>query len=248
MKIAIYGDSYGCWLSKWDTGKKFNTHLGLSWVEILENSGHDITNFCESGSAFLFSYENFFKNHKNFDLNIFIVSQWTRIYVKALDGIKIFGHASPDVEAERVKKLPFYTNQALHLRILASVKTYMQDWIDWDIIPHVQHGLVNNLWNMSPNTLVISGFDDSLDHKTFSLFSASKHELMLCDKEKYEKFDFTMLNCHRKCHFSEENNKVIADLVIDSINTSQKIVNIEVLKLQRPQREFSFYATQQTDL
>lgn len=248
MNIAIYGDSYGCWLSKWDTGKKFNDHLGLSWVEILEHQGYNVTNFCESGSAFLFSYEKFLEQHKNFDLNIFIVTQWTRLYVKALDGIKIFGHASPDVESKKIKKMPFYPRKELHLRILSSVKSYMQDWIDWDQITYIQHGLVNNLWNLAPNTLVIPGFDDSLEQRQTGLWTASKHELVLCDQDKFNKFNLMKLNCHRKCHFSEENNQVIADLVTNSIKNSDKILNIDLSKFKKPGKEFSFYATEQVNL
>ena len=83
MKIGIYGDSFACINTKWGDSKVDNPTLGISWVEILENAGHHINNFAKSGTAVMFSYENFLREHKNNDLNIFIVTSPTRLYVNA---------------------------------------------------------------------------------------------------------------------------------------------------------------------
>ena len=202
MKIGIYGDSFACINTKWGDSKVDNPTLGISWVEILENAGHHINNFAKSGTAFMFSYENFLREHKNNDLNIFIVTSPTRLYVNALDGMPIFGYDWVENEYAKVKKLPFYLKQQNHLDILKSVKVYLELWADWEMVTHTQHVLVNNLWNLAPNTIVIPAFVDSIEHTTMNLFDAAKYELRLVNEIEHKKFNFMYLDCQRKCHFS----------------------------------------------
>lgn len=242
MKIGVYGDSFSCINTKWDTSKALNSHLGISWVEFLENAGHEITNFAESGTAFMFSYEHFLKNHRNFDINIFVVTNPQRVYVKELDGIKIFDWEWAESEYRRIKKLPFYPKKDLHLEIIDSVRVYMKSWIDWEMVTHVQHVLVNNLWNLAPNTLVIPAFEDSMMQTTVNLNSAAKYELKFVDEKEHKNFDFGWLDCKRKCHFSNENNIVLGQLILDAIKKQDKILEFSLDKLVKPANsDFYFY-------
>jgi len=247
MRIALYGDSFACINTKWgDTGTD-RPEKGLSWGELLENHGHTISNFAKSGTAFMFSYDHFLREHKNFDLNIFVVTSPERLYVKALDGMCMFGWPWADSEHERVSKLPPYPRKEIHLEILKSVKIYLRDWVDWEMMTHVQHLLVNNLWRLAPNTIVIPAFENSMEQTTDDLFSAAKHELKLVNEEAYNNFDFGWLDCQRKFHFSEENNKVIADLIIDAIENNKKIVSVSTSDMIKPSNfDFSFYVKEHT--
>jgi len=242
MKIAIYGDSFACINTKWDSGKMDKAHLGISWVEILENAGHEITNFAESGSAFMFSYENLLKEHRNHDLNIFVVTDPQRTYIKALDGIKLFGFTWAESEYERVKKLPFYPRKVVHLEILKSARAYLEHWADWEMMTHVQQVLVTNLWNIAPNTIVIPAFSDSIEQTNTNLFDTAKYELELVNSKEFEKFDFGYLDCQRKCHFSNENNIVLGNKLLDAINNNQTIVTFAISECVRPAgNDFYFY-------
>lgn len=244
MKVAIYGDSFACINTKWDVGLD-NFHLGLSWVEILEREGYEITNFAKFGTAFMFSYENFLKEHKNYDLNIFVLTAPQRTYVKALDGIKLFGHTWADSEYKRVEQLPFYPKKDIHLEILKSVKTYLELWIDQEMVTHTQHVLVNNLWNLAPDTIVIPAFSDSMSQTVINLFYAAKYELKLVNEEEYKKFDFGYLDCRRKCHLSNENNMILGKKVLDAIVNKQKIVTLHIDELTKPaNNDFYFYVQQ----
>jgi len=221
MKIGIYGDSFACINTKYES-KIATDGDEKSWVEMLEEE-HEITNFAVMGTAFMFSYEIFLKEHKNFDLNIFVVSDHTRTYIKELDGIKIMG-AYDQKLFDQAKKLPFYPKQQIHLDILKSVKPYIELWADWEMIRHVQHVLVKNLWNLSPNTLVIPGFHDSIEGSTVGLNNLAMHELKLMTKKEVD----TRFYCLRKCHFSKENNNVLAKLVKDAIEKKKKILQLSL--------------------
>jgi hypothetical protein len=67
MKIAFYGNSFAedeghkpeSWLDK--LARKFNAE----WVS-----------FGKGGSSLYYSYDKFLKNHKDYDLNIFVVTHW----------------------------------------------------------------------------------------------------------------------------------------------------------------------------
>jgi hypothetical protein len=245
MKIAIYGDSFACINTKWDVSEFNNSHLGLSWVEILENQGHEIYNFSKTGSAFMFSYENFLREHKNHDLNIFVVTSPQRVYIKALDGICMFGWTWADSEYQRVSQLPLYPRKKVHLEILKSAKVYLRDWADFEMMVHTQHIIVNNLWNIATNTIVIPVFNDSIEQTTDNLHDVAHQELKLLDETIYNNFDFTFYKCLRKCHFSEENNKVLGNLVINAINNNEKIVSFSKDHIVKPSNpDFSFYVIQ----
>jgi hypothetical protein len=242
MKLGIYGDSFSCINTRWGDGKVDKPHLGLSWVEVLENAGHTINNYAESGSAFMFSYEKFLMEHKNNDLNIFIVTSPHRIYVKALDGMKMFGYTWVDEQYDRVKKLPFYPKQQIHLDILKSARVYLELWANWEMINHTQHVLVNNLWNLSPNTVVIPAFSNSMEQTTINLNYAATYELSLVNEIEHKKFDFGFLDCKRKCHLSNENNIVLGNKILKAIENNEKIVTLHIDELVKPKNNnFYFY-------
>lgn len=244
MKIGIYGDSFACIHTKWVMSKSFNHHLGLSWVELLEEAGHDITNFAQSGSAFMFSYKKFLKNYKDFDLNIFVVTNWSRIYIEKLPEILIHGSPSCDVEYDRIMKSPNYKEKDEHIKILKSLKTYMEIWADWDMVKHTQQVLCQNIFNICPNTILIPVFEDSLIDGRGALWNACLHELFLCDERAYNKFDFLNLDCQRKCHFSEENNEVLAKEVLAAIDQKKQYVGLDLSLLKKPSKDFNFYVRQ----
>jgi len=237
MKIAIYGDSFGVVNTKWDLDYIATAPLrgealindGPAWVEILEEEGHEITNFAFMGTAFMFSYEIFLKEHKNFDLNIFVVTSHHRTYIKELDGLRMFGYTFADEEYNRVKKLHPYSKQQIHLDILKSAKVYLELWADWEMIRHVQHVLVKNLWNLAPNTLVIPGFNDSIEGSTIGLDDLAVRELSLVVKKEVDKHDiYRNTRCMRKCHFSKENNNMLGKKIKEAIQQEKKILQLSL--------------------
>jgi hypothetical protein len=245
MKIAVYGDSFSIINTKWQTNlAEYQPHLGKSWVDILAEE-HEITNYAESGSAFMYSYELFLAHHNEHDLNIVVVTHPQRVYIKALGGILMFGPVWADCEYDRIKKMAWYPRKDTHLDILQSARNYITEWADFKMITHVQHVLVNNLWNLKENTLVIPAFEESIEQTTTNLNRLARYELSLVDPESFKKFDYGLLNCKRKCHFSKENNVVLAKFILDAIQQKKRIVEVEESDLVTPSnKNFEFYATE----
>jgi hypothetical protein len=235
MKIAIYGDSFGC-----INLVNGSPDIGTSWPELLMKN-NSVKIFARTGSAFMFSYEEFLNNHAEYDLNIFIPTLPNRLYVKALPNQLFFGSTWAEYLIKLTKKKPWYAKKEEELDILESVKIYIELWADFEMMRHIQHVLVNNLWNLSPNTLVIPGFADSISQTTKNLHELAMAELKLADQKKFNEFDFNFMSCKRKCHFSEENNLVIFELLSDAIKNNKKILEIDNTVLVTPSKNFDDY-------
>jgi hypothetical protein len=221
-------------------------------VELLEDeSGHRITNFSRAGTAFLYSYEKFLENNQNFDFNIVVVTSPSRTYVKALDGMLVFGEEYLDEMVNKLKREPWYLSRDRHLRIIESVRVYLKDWVDWDMRVHTQHLLVNNLWRINPNTLVIPAFEDSIEQTKKNLNDMAFKELHLIDPKNCEVLPLgktwdagrKTVICRRKCHFSKENFRMLYQLIDTAIKNKQKIVEPEIDLLIKPAIEDYFYYT-----
>jgi hypothetical protein len=195
----------------------------------------------------MYSYEKFLENHETNDLNIFVVTSPDRTYVKALDGILVFGEEWINYEVKRLNKITWYPSKSKHLRILESLRVYLNDWVDWEMNEHVQHVLVNNLWNINTNTMVIPAFYNSIEQSKDGLNECAFQELKMINPELGntmpigKTFDGKTVQCKRRCHFSPENNRIIYNLVANGINTGEKIVTLRQDQLVKPKIEDYFY-------
>lgn len=240
MKIAIYGDSYGGINTQWE-GTITDPKLGPSWIDIV-NEQHEVTVFAKTGSAFMFSYDIFRRENKNFDLNIFIATHPHRLHIKELEHLLFFGVDWTDHNIKKINSLPFYEKKHDHLQILQSVRTYQLLWEDRERTTHIQHVLVNNLWNINPNTIVIPVADDSIEQTTTNLNAIARVELELADPQGFRTFNLNNMSCLRKCHFSDENNIVFANKVLDAISNNDKIIEFHVTDAVRPaQNSINYY-------
>jgi hypothetical protein len=233
MKIGIFGDSYAALNAS--PGVK---HLGPAWVEHLALE-HEVTNFAEPGTAFRWSYELFLEHKDKFDLCIVVVTDPTRIYIKALENIpnKITGHffASP-THTDAFRRIT--TNPGI-LKILDSIDIWYNNWRDHDFELHLHNLMIKNL--LTYNVLVIPGFPNSVENynqQGKNLTDIQFWELLQIDPD----FDVYTMGCKRKCHLSEENNLVLFELVKEAINNKDKILNLDISKFKKPAKSLDFYA------
>jgi hypothetical protein len=251
MKIAVYGDSFACNNTRFfpsDDGLKPESNFGSAWIELLEDElGHSVTNFAIPGSAFMYSYEKFLDNYEKFDINIFVVTSPHRLYVKELDGMLLFGADWVDHLEKSVQHKEWYSDKDKHLRILDSIKTYMLDWVDWNMVRHIQHVLVNNLWSLKPNTIVIPAFSNSIQQTSKNLDDGAFYELSMIDSDAYGEYPLGKIKsgkavvCKRKCHFSAENNYVIFTLIKQALENGRLVIELDKDLLIKPKVADYFY-------
>lgn len=235
MRLAIFGDSYANYLLD-------HSHLGKAWCEWLAEE-HEVVNFGRPATAFQYSYELYLKNHKNFDYSVFVVTDPTRIYIKALDGILPVGHffASPE-HRESCKN----QNSDPHiLSIINSVDNWYRYWRDHEYENHIHSVLIGNLLQAS-NVLLIPGFQNSIpgiDGINKNLTDLQYYELLLVGLDENYVVNPRQFGCKRKCHFSSENNLVLFRLIKEALNKKEKVLDLNEKHFIKPSRELDYYIT-----
>jgi hypothetical protein len=225
MKIAIYGDS-------WASEGLNVSHNYLGWPEILaKQSGYEVTNFAVPGSSLYFSYKEFLKNHKNYDVNIFLITACGRLYIKSIPEFsenKTSKHIPNLLNViNRKKQLPnspldpVIKNQVTKIYdALEKYYTYIQD-DNYDKL--TDHALVYHAKSISTNTIFIPcfrGYDE------FSLINVyeMENDSMGADEKYFSKnihvnteIDGKLLTDVRVCHMTKRNNEIFAEKLINEI-------------------------------
>jgi hypothetical protein len=220
LKLGIYGDSFAD--TRYLESLCGNDSLfGKSWVEILcEN--FDITNYSEGGSGVYFSYVKFLENHKQHDLNLFLISQHSRFSVQMRDIEKIMHVVPGSFQSGYDKELKKLESYPTDKRIFQSIKGYLDHIMDDKKDKTFANLMIDNIKKIRPDTFFIDLFDSEN-----SLVKISILELMK------EGLDFDILRKDgyrvdlRKCHLSEENNIMTAEKVAFFINQNIKDIKFD---------------------
>lgn len=253
MKIAVYGDSFACCNLINIPGD--NLDRGKSWVEVLEEK-YTITNFSKTASSLFYSYDLFLKNNKDFDYNIFLVTEPNRLTLNNVDDDSVLKHINVSV-LDFFKKSTELDNNANYLKIINGIEmyyTYIHNQKQTDICHSL---LVDNITKINPNTLIVPCFENSTPGKSLykkSLSYISDNEiftgLMALKDKGYERWklidDKWSFSDYRKCHLSEENNKILADNIINSINNKETLLDININDYQKITKDFEFYFMKRT--
>ena len=235
MKIAIFGDSFA------------HTEPFLeekSWYHILKNKGYDITVFAKTGSSLWYSYNEFLKNHNNFDRCIFLVTNWGRFYLPHLT--QPFWPGIRQIEADiNNPRIPEQERNVL-------IATY--NWViharnDEEVISH--HDLmVNDIKIRRPDALIIPCFHYDLS-RVSNWNSCTPFDIQLIDLFHY-KIDYrdNEGNWKRKqlrpggrelraCHMNDSNNKIFAEKVDDWIRSNK--FHMDITDFVNPSEAVQYY-------
>lgn len=243
MKIAIYGDSFGNFCLNNIPGDTVDR--GKAWVELLAEN-FDVTNFSVPGSSVFYSYDLFRKRNKEFDYNIFLVTETNRLTINT--PFENFKHIN-------VNSTDFYRNLNLNSeekKIAEGIEHYFSVIHNQDYVDTCHDLMVDNLTTINPNTIIIYGFENTLlRSKINSLMYLSDWELNdIVGKLRRKKYiqwqlvgdqNWSFVD-YKKCHLTEENNKILYDKLIDYINNKfTGVLNIDVNDFKQSNKDFEFY-------
>jgi hypothetical protein len=232
MKIGIFGDSYA----------NYNLDyywLDLAWPQKLAQI-HEVTNFGQVGSAFQRSYELFLKEKDKFDLSIVVVAEPTRVYIKALEEIPNRPVGDFFASINHINAFRKITTDEKVLKILDSVEVWYRDWRDHRFEFHIHNLMVDNLLKHD-NLLLIPGAPDSING--YQGLYKNLRDIQFWELQQIDSnFNYLEMVCKRKCHFSDENNQVLFNLVLEAINGNKKILDLDITRFKKPSREISYYA------
>ena len=221
MKIAIFGDS-------WASEGLDEPHRYLGWPEILSKQpGYEVANFAVPGSSLYYSYKEFLENHKNYDVNIFLITSYGRMYIKHIPEVnqrqrKVAKHIPNLINIEiRKKQLAATTNQIL--KIYDAMEKYYECIQDDEYDELVDKALVHHAKSISNNTIFIPCFHG---YDNFSLIDVFEMEnkSMGADEKYFSKgihvnteLDGKLLTDVRVCHLTKRNNEIFAEKLINAI-------------------------------
>lgn len=241
MKIAIYGDSWG------SLGLD-QPHSYLSWPEILSNQpGTEVTNFSVIGSSLYYSYKEFIKNHKFYDINIFLITSTGRMYVNSMpeyyDLAKhVSGLANVLERKEFTKKLTYIDksikeqieklNEALELYYV-----YLHnDEQDSD----VYNALLHHAKSITTNTIFIPCFKQPNQSSLLDIYEMENRVIGASEKyflkgiEMNSIVDGKRLRDNRICHLTKRNNEILAEKIINAINTKTMSIDLSITDFTEP--------------
>ena len=211
MKIALYGDSYGCM-------KPFNCLLNdqPAWFEMLQDH-IDGTNYAVGGSSFYYSYTQFLKHNHKYDKNIVLGSLtgrcyaphlvWPHVNINIIDqpnAWKDHGLNQEQIEAFTLYyKYVFNSQEDQDMRLLMS-KEVMK-------VP-------NTLYISLPETLV----NVTLQEREFFNYKVTEKD-------------------NTSAHMSNESNEIFFKSVLHWINTGHFTFNLDDYKLPNIQDRYKYF-------
>jgi hypothetical protein len=190
MKIAIFGCSFACMNSNPFSSQGFNSH-GRPWMKILlDDFGHDITSYGESGSSVYFSYRKFKDNYKNFDKIIFLATHPDRKSFVNMDNLKHFNIGYGMKKYSWVSQFEFELVRNYYMHI-----DNMQENTD------MRELMIEEVKKISGDALLY------IDIPT----TVSQLEQM----EELKRLNYDNIDDRRWCHMSNENNYIFATQIND---------------------------------
>lgn len=212
MKIAIYGDSYGCTYPKDST-----LNDQLPWVELLKDHV-DVANYSVGGSSLYYSYKMFLENNHIYDKNIILGSYNGRKYVPHL--------AWKHVNIHIVDYPEIWKDQGLsqdEIDAFTSYYTHVYSKVEEQDI----RMLIEKDIGSHPNTLYMS-IPDTLDQVThnervFFKYNAVKDKENMC------------------CHMSNDSNQAFFKTILEWVNTGNFKFNLDDYKLPNKEDRYKYY-------
>ena len=235
MNITIFGDSFG------DDMIDGLIQTETSWIDVLKENGHNITNFSRGGSSLYYSYNKYLAflgspKYSNCDLVIFVMTGPGREEI-VLGKDTFYLTSIPQIEVIR----DHMVRSEEQRKILEAIRVYwafckdvkkdnvvhnlmMEDIKKRDRMFYIQTYVYND-----PNCIV------ELSRKELSLLNPSI-------KNYDDESEFMKLHRdNRKCHFASINNKMLGNKILQAINAKQKTVEFNINDIVKPESDRMYY-------
>lgn len=250
MKIAIYGDSYGHSVEENVDGDLIDR--GKSWPNYLAEK-HTVTNFSYAGSSLFYSYKLFLENNKNFDYNIFLVTEPNRITLSDNLNLPTQGRLTKHINLNLIDSYGLSGNDNSN-KIISAIKSYYSVVHNQQAVDIFHNLMLENIIRINQNTLIIPCFDSSIPNTQTSLTNISKYEFLnskifkLIELKRYycwtpieDKNDKWSYFDYRKCHLNEENNKILSSIIENAVNSKQQNINLNLNQFVQASNDIEYY-------
>lgn len=250
-RIAIFGDSYadpfihgGDNISnrpslraephRFATWIRMNKISKLSWP-ILLSTKHNLTvdNYALLGSSIFYSFDKFRNNYVEYDTIIFLLTDPSRLFI---DDDSLHFATSLNLIVEKLKKIsPDHKDYPI-LKAAEQYFIYLYEVkLHYFVRDAVIAQVVDICKRFKKKLIMIPaiGYDEVIRQATpyfeIDLCKVTKKEL----KTQFGSYDFILETEKRSCHMSEENNNILANLIVKIINGEDLRIGLEHFKFQK---------------
>ena len=223
--VAIYGDSFGdgyVYPDSKGVTSKGAINIESWWPTILARKMQvkRLHNFCAGGSPFYFTYETFLNNYKDYDINIVLVTEPFR-YTKKVKLPTV--QSGNTFYGSNVNQLEYYKKT---YDLMPFEKSIIDDLVTWHMVKDKMYMdtahrlMIDHIERLTPSTLIIPCFKHSYNLNNglndFLSYQLDSLNITYNDLDKYTENKEVM-----SCHFTPEMNKVVAERVLNRLNTGQ---------------------------
>tara|TARA_B110000285_G_scaffold103520_2_gene117853 strand:- start:152 stop:937 length:786 start_codon:yes stop_codon:yes gene_type:complete len=192
------------------------------WVDLL-----DADVYGHSGSDLYYSYNQFIKNHKNYDKCVFVITSPYRISTN----INGWLHCASYEDA--VEKIKFSTSAKMKL-YFTNLADYFKNvyYQDLEKPMLIHQAMLDSITLLRPDTLFINAYPDLKNVYDLELDAWNMTHDESQDYKKY--FDL------RQCHMTIANNKILAKHILDNLDKSG-VLELSSVKWKIPNTEDCLY-------
>lgn len=249
MRIAIFGDSF----ADQNNAAKFNNDA--AWPTLLEQRGIKVHNYAQAGSSLYFSWKKYYSFKRSpvwnvCDAVIFVITEPGR-EIAIIDNKTYFLTSTSKHQLEFLKQQATPNSRAYTL--FDSIYNYWA-YIKDPEQENLFHELLTEKIKSEPKIFYIDAFGSSsafMPDTQLSLIDISMRELRYWRPElqSYEDNFKFMRNYRdaRQCHFSAENNLMIANKVHEALLGKSPTVQFSVSDFVQPSASFEKYFIPVTD-
>ena len=220
LNIAVFGDSF----ADRDMNPKYMypDREDESWMKVLEDAGHRVTTFGRGGTSTWFSYENFMDHHKFYDAVIFCYSHHERIHIlpqglQSYSSVCSMKSCEDLKDMDRVKMLPEEKQEELYdvVKGMQLTKNFLFNiFVLSKIFEDINFICQRNnikLVNLLP-------FENKKTTNRFNFKASHGDVLYNLLPVVLEELNPGYIEDSRFCHLSLENNQVLGNIILDSLN------------------------------
>lgn len=218
MKIGIFGDSFAD-----NSTENPRFPIDESWIKHISDMGHDVTSFGRTGTSTYYSFTKFLEEYKNFDHIIFSYSSNHRMHHMP-NGLEQLSFLFSMDEFMKTGRSDEYMD---HRRpVLDKILEARAVNIDYHFDIYVKQKIFNDVNSICKNNNIklvnILPFDSG--NSSHSIKFDERQGSCLCKLVDVSLKELSItIGDSRWCHLSQENNKVLADIIIDSFSDNNVI-------------------------
>lgn len=219
LRVGVFGDSFAD--RAMNPIYMYEGRKDESWIQVLEDSGCNIESYGMGGTSTWFSYEKFLQMHKYFNAIIFVVSHFGRISCMPEEFARYSTCHDPSTLYKSSTFLSLdHEKQNQVLDLVKAANMMKNHTFDKFVVKHIYDDVNNICREKNIKLITLLPFETRNSIEKYNTRNLHGDCLFNLIPTVYKELDVTHSDS-RYCHLSEENNKILGNLMFESLNSNK---------------------------